>query len=281
MPSLPRATPAPLPLTLHLRPCAKNSVLPLLPDTAYTPDILSLPGFHRFHSCPDLLPSYPVGTTLLWQKSPQDPPLALFSVCGSLFLPPIVKPCLLLKALIPIDDALPYHGVTIIPQRTGYSAAFITLSDKGCAHEREDRSGPLMAELTRAALPLDHEQNFLLPDNPDQLRALALELATLHGYDMLLCSGGTGLSPRDLTPEALLPLLSRRLPGIEHAMMQTSLAKTPHAMLSRALAGTINSTLVLALPGSTKAVLENLSAALPALPHALEKLDASPTDCGN
>ena len=132
----------------------------------------------------------------------------------------------------------------------------------------------------RAALPLCHEQRFLLPDEPAALRALVLELAVGQGYDLIVSTGGTGLAPRDLTPEALLPVLDRRVPGFEQAMMQASLAKTPHAALSRALAGTVGACLVLALPGSVRAAAENLAAALPALPHALEKLAGDTVDCG-
>ena len=156
----------------------------------------------------------------------------------------------------------------------------VTLSDKGYAGQREDRSGPALQEALRAALPLCHEQRFLLPDEPAALRALVLELAVGQGYDLIVSTGGTGLAPRDLTPEALLPVLDRRVPGFEQAMMQASLAKTPHAALSRALAGTVGACLVLALPGSVRAAAENLAAALPALPHALEKLAGDTVDCG-
>ena len=107
-----------------------------------------------------------------------------------------------------------------------------------------------------------------------------LELALGQGYDLILTSGGTGLAPRDTTPEALLPIFERRLPGFEQAMMQASLAKTPTAAISRAVAGTLGRTIVITLPGSRKAVSENLAAILPALGHALEKLHGDPSDCG-
>ena len=136
-----------------------------------------------------------------------------------------------------------------------------------------------MAELVRPILPLCFEQRFLLPDDPDALRALVLELAIGQGDDLIVCSGGTGLTPRDLTPEALLPVLSRRLPGFEQCMMRVSLDKTPYAALSRSLAGTVGTCLVLALPGSVKAVDENLSAVLPAMVHTLAKLHGDASDC--
>ncbi|MFR4119047.1 MAG: molybdenum cofactor biosynthesis protein B [Bilophila wadsworthia] len=156
----------------------------------------------------------------------------------------------------------------------------ITLSDKGAAGLRVDESGPLMAADTRAKLPLCHEQGFMIPDDPQTLRPLVMELALGQGYDLILTSGGTGLAPRDTTPEALLPIFERRLPGFEQAMMQASLAKTPTAAISRAVAGTLGRTIVITLPGSRKAVSENLAAILPALGHALEKLHGDPSDCG-
>ena len=106
-----------------------------------------------------------------------------------------------------------------------------------------------------------------------------LELAG-QWYELVISTGGTGLSPRDLTPEALIPVLDRRLPGFEQAMMAASLQKTPRAVLSRALAGTVGQTLLFALPGSRRAALENLDAVLEALPHALEKLGGDMSDCG-
>ena len=145
---------------------------------------------------------------------------------------------------------------------------------------RVDESGPLMAADTRAKLPLCHEQGFMIPDDPQTLRPLVMELALGQGYDLILTSGGTGLAPRDTTPEALLPIFERRLPGFEQAMMQASLAKTPTAAISRAVAGTLGRTIVITLPGSRKAVSENLAAILPALGHALEKLHGDPSDCG-
>ena len=198
---------------------------------------------------------------------------------------PHTWPCPLLRTLHPL--AAGRRCFTILPPlpgpdgRRSWSLAWITLSDKGAAGLRHDESGSLMAELTRAGLPLHHEQGFLIPDDVNALRALVLELSLGQGYDLVLTSGGTGLSPRDATPEALLPLFDRRLPGFEQAMMTASLAKTPTAALSRAVSGTIGKTIVLTLPGSRKAVRENLEAVLPALPHALEKLHGDPSDCGS
>ncbi len=171
--------------------------------------------------------------------------------------------------------------IPAIPIKSGYSLAWVTLSDKGFAGQRQDMSGPLIKALLLRSLPLDFDQGFLLPDNPEQLRPLALDLALVQGFDLIVCSGGTGLAERDLTPEALLPILDRRLAGFEQAMLAASLAKTPHAAISRALAGTIGRSLILALPGSKKGSTENLEAVIPALGHALAKLQGDPADCGS
>ena len=96
----------------------------------------------------------------------------------------------------------------------------------------------------------------------------------------MLVVGGTGFSPRDVTPEAIAAVMERPTPGLDEAMRSASLLKTPHAMLSRAISGIRNSTLLISLPGSERAAVENLEAVLPALGHGLEKLRGDPSDCG-
>lgn len=155
----------------------------------------------------------------------------------------------------------------------------ITLSDKGFAGEREDASGRHCWIWRGLPCPYVTPGVFSCRTSPARLRNLVLNLAG-QGYDLLISTGGTGLSPRDLTPEALIPILDRRLPGFEQAMMAASLLKTPRAVLSRALAGTVGQTLILALPGSARAARENLEAVLESLPHALEKLGGDMSDCG-
>ena len=146
------------------------------------------------------------------------------------------------------------------------------------AGEREDKSGPALAALLGDLAPAK-VQNFLLPDDPAALRSLVKKLAKL-GWGLIVTTGGTGLSPRDTTPEALIPELDRRLPGFEQVMFAEGLKHTPRAVLSRCLAGTMGTSMVIALPGSSKAAAENLSAILPILPHALEKLNGDMRDCG-
>ncbi len=160
----------------------------------------------------------------------------------------------------------------------GLAAACVTLSDKGYAGDREDTSGPVLLGMLKALSPAK-TQSFLLPDDPAALRRLVTDLAG-KGWGLIVTTGGTGLSPRDLTPEALLPVLDRRLPGFEQAMFAEGLTHTPMAVLSRCLAGTVGRTMVIALPGSRRAAEENLSAILPILPHALEKLNGDMRDCG-
>jgi molybdopterin adenylyltransferase len=167
--------------------------------------------------------------------------------------------------------------------KCGHSLAWITLSDKGYAGLREDRAGPLIVEVldkqSGGPLELAWVQGFLLPDEPGRLRSLLTELALEQGYDLIVTTGGTGVAPRDTTPETTLAVIDKRLPGMEAAMLQVSLRKTPHAVISRAVVGILGRALIINLPGSPKAVRENLEALLPALDHALAKLQGDPSDC--
>ncbi len=164
--------------------------------------------------------------------------------------------------------------------KTGLTLAWVTLSDKGWLGKREDASGPAIDSMTREQLQVGFSRGFLLPDNVNGLRALLTDLALTQGFDLVLTTGGTGLAPTDLTPEATLAVIDKRLPGMERAMLQASLQKTPHAMISRAVAGSLGQSLIINMPGSLKAVRENLEAVLPALGHALAKLQGDPSDCG-
>jgi len=175
---------------------------------------------------------------------------------------------------------IPAGELGLLPRRDAPALAWVVLSDKGVAGEREDRSGPAIEQTIRASVPLRHSSGYLLPDDISKLRALVLDLAINQGYDFIITSGGTGLGPRDTTPEALLPLLEKRLHGFEQAMLRHSLGLTPHAAISRVIAGSIGHSLILALPGSLKSVQENLQPILKAMPHALEKLQGNRADCG-
>jgi len=161
----------------------------------------------------------------------------------------------------------------------GYTCGVLTVSDRGACGARPDSSGPALADILTG-------QGFILsataivPDVVDEIRQVLLEWVDETGLDLILTTGGTGLSPRDLTPEATRPLLDREIPGIPEAMRLAGLAQTPHAMLSRGLAGTRDRTLIINLPGSPRAASENLAAVINILPHALDKLKGDPRDCG-
>lgn len=164
--------------------------------------------------------------------------------------------------------------------RQGWSSAWITLSDKGARGEREDTAGPLVGKLTSETLDVSLTLGYLLPDDQGPLQALLADLALVQGVDLILTTGGTGVAPRDVAPDATLAVIEKRLPGFERAMTLESLSKTPHAVISRAVAGTLGQSLIVNLPGSPKAVRECLGAVLPAVRHTLEKLQGDPSDCG-
>jgi molybdenum cofactor synthesis domain-containing protein len=174
---------------------------------------------------------------------------------------------------------LPAGETTFDAAKSGLALAWITLSDKGSQGLRADAAGPAIAETCAAALSLCLASGHIIPDDPGTLKALLVDLALTQGFDLIVTTGGTGLAPRDTTPEATLAVIEKRLPGFETAMLQASLAKTAHAMLSRAVVGTLGQSLVVNLPGSPKAVRETLAAILPAIPHGLDKLRGDPADC--
>jgi molybdenum cofactor synthesis domain-containing protein len=158
-------------------------------------------------------------------------------------------------------------------------AAIITLSDKGSKGEREDESGRIIREMISGIGAVVGHYGIL----PDEKGIIIEALNRLSGsgeIDLIITTGGTGVAPRDVTPEATLAVIERELPGMAEAMRAESLKKTPHAMISRAVAGIAKQTLIVNLPGSPKAVRENLSIILPAIPHAVEKIKGDPTDCG-
>jgi len=158
-------------------------------------------------------------------------------------------------------------------------AAILTISDKGFTGEREDRSGPVLREiLDKAGFSIASFE--ILPDDRLLLEQRLRHLADQSSLDLVLTTGGTGLTPRDVTPDATLAVIDRQVPGMAEAMRAASLVKTPHAMLSRAVAGIRGQTLIVNLPGSVKGAQENLEALLPALEHALAKIQGDPSDCG-
>jgi molybdenum cofactor synthesis domain-containing protein len=158
-------------------------------------------------------------------------------------------------------------------------AAIITLSDKGSKGEREDESGKTIREMITGINALvDHYE--VLPDEKQRIIEVLSRLSDSGTIDLIITTGGTGVSARDVTPQATLAVIDCELPGMAEAMRAESLKKTPHAMISRAVAGIRKQTLIVNLPGSPRAVRENLAVILPALPHAIEKIKGDPRDCG-
>ncbi len=151
-----------------------------------------------------------------------------------------------------------------------FKVALIVLSDRAAAGERADECMPIMRERLGSAYAVVRES--IISDDPASLQAHLVDIADSHAADLVLTSGGTGLSPRDRTPQATAAVLDYEVPGIAEAIRAASLQYTRTAMLSRAIAGVRDRTLVINLPGSPKAVAETLDVVLQVLPHALELL---------
>jgi molybdenum cofactor synthesis domain-containing protein len=151
-----------------------------------------------------------------------------------------------------------------------FRAALIVLSDRAASGARADECIPLMKERLGDVYAIVRES--VLPDDPAALQAELIELADSRVADLVITSGGTGLSPRDRTPQATGAVLDYEVPGIAEAIRAAAMAHTKSAMLSRALAGVRDRTLIVNLPGSPRAVGESLDVVIPVLPHALELL---------
>jgi molybdenum cofactor synthesis domain-containing protein len=160
-----------------------------------------------------------------------------------------------------------------------FRVGILTVSDKGHAGERQDTAGPELGRLLDPGC-FQVAAYQVVPDEHEAIVAQLVAWSDDDGLDLILTTGGTGLTPRDITPEATLAVAHRLVPGMTEAMRAASLAITPHAMLSRAVAVIRGATLIINLPGSPKGARENLMVITAALPHALEKLRGSPAECG-
>ena len=160
-------------------------------------------------------------------------------------------------------------------------AAVLTVSDRCSRGTVTDTSGPALAEMLRARLGAEVIEARCLPDEQDQLAACFVSWSSLErGIDLILSTGGTGLAPRDVTPEAARSVIEREHPGLMELARLRCMTKTPRTFLSRGVAGTIGKTLILTLPGSLKGSTENLEALLDILPHAIETLRGEVQDDG-
>jgi molybdopterin adenylyltransferase len=159
-------------------------------------------------------------------------------------------------------------------------AAILTMSDKGAVGERNDASGPALEKWLA-----EHEVTTLeykmIPDDMAAIAATLMEWGDSGSFDLIITTGGTGVSPRDVTPDATMQVVERIIPGFGEVMRMKSLEKTPHAIISRAVAGIRRKSLIINLPGSPKGAIENLEAVWPAVPHTVMKIQGDPSECAS
>jgi molybdopterin adenylyltransferase len=161
---------------------------------------------------------------------------------------------------------------------TGFRAGVLTISDKGAQGLRKDESGQIItAVLEDHGFPVLEKK--IIPDDLQQIVDTLIVWVDRIGLSLIITTGGTGLSPRDLTPQAMEQIIDYEVPGMGEAMRAASLERTPHAMISRAMAGVRRACLIVNVPGSPKGARENLMVVVPALSHALSKLAGDPSDC--
>lgn len=158
--------------------------------------------------------------------------------------------------------------------------AVLTMSDKGSKGERNDESGEVIKKMVKD-IPAEVIYYEIIPDEIDIIKDRLISISDSEKADIILTTGGTGVSPRDVTPDATLQVIEREIPGMAEAMRMESLKKTPRAMISRAVAGMRKRTLIINLPGSPRGVKENLEVILPALSHAVEKIKGDTSECAS
>ena len=164
--------------------------------------------------------------------------------------------------------------------RESFQAVVLTVSDRCSRGEAQDTAGPAVAGRLEQGFSAHVYATEIIPDELEIIGERLAHYSDGHSIDLVVAVGGTGFSPRDVTPEATRGVIQRPTPGLDEAMRAASLAKTPHAMLSRGASGIRGTTLIVNLPGSQRAAVENLDAIIPALEHGLRKLRGDPADCG-
>lgn len=261
---------------LEVKPCARDSIFPAI-----------LPGWSQFISghiadkdCPLFSLSQETGVKLLFAEN-KKPAFTLISR-NWLTIPDGVSGSKgILAPFLRAEEALACQGsCEFILEKAGWTCAIITLSDKGYMGLREDKSAPALVELVKTRLKIPLVSTYLLPDNADALKSLLIYLAIMQRVNLIVTTGGTGLSERDITPQVTSSLLDMNLPGFSVMRLGESLKKTPNAVISRAVSGIIAKSIVINVPGSVRGAVENLEAVIPALPHALSKLNGNMDDCG-
>lgn len=159
-------------------------------------------------------------------------------------------------------------------------AGVLTISDKGSQGLRKDESGEIITDMLENQ-GYEVTKKLIVPDNIEKISEILKKWVDEDQLSLIITSGGTGLSPTDVTPQAMKKVLDYEVPGMAEAMRSASLKKTPHAMMSRAMAGVRKATLIINLPGSPGGSRDNLSAVLPALNHAISKLGGDTSDCAS
>jgi molybdopterin adenylyltransferase len=160
-----------------------------------------------------------------------------------------------------------------------FSVGILTISDKGAVGKREDASGLLLHQLVDQ-IPGKVTVYQVVPDEKEMIQNQLISFCDRWNVDLVLTTGGTGVSPRDVTPDATQEVIERLVPGMGEIMRIEGYKKNPRSIISRGIAGIRKKTLIINLPGSPRAVRENFEILLPALSHAIEKMKGDPGECG-
>jgi molybdenum cofactor synthesis domain-containing protein len=177
--------------------------------------------------------------------------------------------------VLPGDNA---SVVRAVPRDT-FQAVVLTISDRCSRGEDVDTAGPLVAQLLMDSFAPNIFRTEIIPDEREWIARRLVTFSDHFGVDLIVTVGGTGLAPRDVTPEATRDVINKPAPGLDEAMRYASMSKTPFAMLSRGCSGVRGATLIVNLPGSERGAVENLEAIVTALPHGLKKLGGHAADC--